>query len=178
MGKTKYKNIIISGDVGTGTSTLGKALAEKLSWEFLSTGDFFRQYFIEHNIPLWDKSSIPNEVEKKVDYELFDKIKNEQGLVVDSHYAAWFSKDIPDVFRILLVCDEKTVNERILKRVHTHKETVAEIEERRKQLHEKFTKLYSNENYLDPKFFNLVIDTGKNNIPQTIELALKGLNRD
>ena len=174
----KYRNIIISGDVGTGTSTLGKALAEKLGWQFISTGDFFRQYFIEHSIPLWDNSSIPDEVEKKVDYNLFEKIKNEHSLVVDSHYAAWFAKDLTDVFRILLVCDEKTVSERILKRVHTHKETVAEIEERRKQLHEKFEKLYSNENYLDPKFFNLVIDTGKNSIPQTIELALKGFNKN
>jgi len=174
----KYKNIIISGDVGTGTSTLGKALAENLGWQFISTGDFFRQYFIDHNIPLWDKFSIPDEVEKKVDYELLDKIKNEQGLVVDSHYAAWFAKGLTDVLRILLVCDEKTVTERILKRVHTHKETVAEIEERRKQLHEKFENLYSDENYLNPNFFNLVIDTGKNNIPQTIELALKGLNKN
>jgi len=175
---TKYRNIVISGDIGTGTSTLGKALAERLGWEFLSTGDFFRQYFLDNNIPLWDKESIPDELEKKVDNELFEKVKNENHLVVDSHYASWFAKDLPNVFRILLVCDEKTVNERILKRVHTHKETVSEIKERRRQLHEKFEKLYSDENYLNPNFFNLVIDTGKNSIPQTIELALESLNKN
>ncbi|OGY24345.1 MAG: hypothetical protein A2172_00580 [Candidatus Woykebacteria bacterium RBG_13_40_15] len=175
---TKYQNIIVSGDVGTGTSTLAKGLAEKLGWQFFSAGDFFRAYHKNHNIPLWDKSSIPDEVDKKIDQEIFEKLQTKKEIVVDSHYSAWFARNLPSNFRILLVCDKEVATKRILARQHTHKETPREIEERRHQLRAKFKKLYSNDNYENPKFFNLVLDTGKNNIPQTIELALEGLNKN
>jgi len=168
---TKYRNIIISGDIGTGTSTLGKALAEKLGWQFLTTGDFFRGYHIKHNIPLWDKASIPDELDKKIDTKLLEKIKNEREFVIDSHYAGWFSRNIKDIFRILLVCNPKIATERILSREHTHKESPKEIEERRRQLRAKFKKLYSDDNYEDHRFFNLVIDTTRTEIQPTIQKA-------
>ena len=69
----KYKNIVICGDVGTGTTTLAKGLAEKLGWKYLSAGDFFRDYHKKHNIPLWNKAAIPDEIEKKIDYEFLKK---------------------------------------------------------------------------------------------------------
>jgi len=171
----KYRNIVISGDVGTGTTTLGKNLAEKLGWQFLSAGEFFRNYAKEHNIPLWNKAAIPDDFEREVDTNLTQKLKNDKNFVVEGHYAAWFARDLPDVLRILLTCDREVANLRMLKREHTHVESVEEIEKRREGLFAKFKKLYSQENYEDPKLYNLVLDTTNSTIEETLQEALKHL---
>ncbi|MCH7530079.1 AAA family ATPase, partial [Patescibacteria group bacterium] len=64
--KGRYRNIIVCGDVGTGTTTLSKELAKKLGWRHISAGNFFRKYFKKHNIPLWDKLSVPDKVEEVI----------------------------------------------------------------------------------------------------------------
>src|SRR4030066_2275463 len=166
MSGSPFKNITISGDIGTGTSTLAKGLAEKIGWKYLSAGDFFRTYQKEHNIPLWNKAEIPDEVERKIDYEFLEKMKDEEHIVFDSHYGGWFAKDLNNVFRILLICDRDVATQRILEREHTHKETAKEIEERRRQLRAKFKKLYSDDNYEDPKYFHLVIDSAANSVEE------------
>jgi len=171
VNSSNYKNIVVSGDVGTGTSTLAKGLAKILGWKYLSAGDFFRQYQKERNIPLWNKAEIPDEIERKIDYEFLEKLKNEEGFVIDSHYAGWFARNLPDVLRILLVCDPQVATQRILNRKHTHKETPAEIDERRRQLRAKFKKLYSADNYEDPRLFHLVIDTTTTEVEETVQKA-------
>ena len=169
--KQKFKNISISGDVGTGTSTLAKGLVEKLGWKVLSAGSIFREYHKKHNIPLWNKSALPDELDKKIDYEFFEKMKRDNNSIFESHYSGWFSRNLKDVFRILLVTEKETASQRIISRNHTHKETVGEIEERRRHLRAKFQKLYSSDNYEDTKLYHLVIDTTKTGIEDTINKA-------
>lgn len=174
--KSKYKNIAVCGDVGTGTSTLATRLAKNLDWKYISAGDIFREYHKRHNIPLWDKRSIPDELDKKIDQEFLEKMKNEENIVFDTHYGGWFTRNLDYVYRVLLVCDKDVATRRIIDRQHTHKETPEEIEERRKQLRAKFKKLYSNEDYEDPKLFHLVIDTTKTGVEETIQKAIESFN--
>jgi predicted cytidylate kinase len=175
--KNKFRNITISGDVGTGTSTLAKDLGKKLGWVIVSAGDIFREYHKKHNIPLWNKSDIPDELDKKVDHEFFEKMKTDEKIIFESHYSGWFARDLDDIYRILLICDKDLATKRIIDREHTHKETSGEIEERRKQLRAKFKKLYSSDNYEDPQLFNLVIDTTKTGIDETIEQTFKAFSK-
>jgi len=167
----RYNNIVVSGDVGTGTSTLAAGLAKKFGWKHLSAGDIFRPYFKKQNIPLWKKSEIPDSFDKEVDSEFFGKMKNDEHIVFDSHYSGWFARDLDNVFRILLTADRKITTNRILNRQHSHKETAEEIEKRRKELRAKFKKLYSNDNYEDPKYFHLIIDTTDTGVDETIKKA-------
>ncbi len=171
--KKTYKNIVVSGDVGTGTSTLAQGLAKKLGWKYLTVGDIFRDYHKKHKIPLWNKLALPDKLDKSVDRDFFEKMKKNKHIVFDGHYLGWFSKKLTYVYKILLVSDKKVATQRILEREHTHKEKAKEIEERRRQLRKKFRKLYSNDNYEDPKIFHLVIDTTNLSIEQTIQKALK-----
>ena len=98
-------------------------------------------------------------------------MKNEEHTVFDSHYGGLFARNLSGVYRVLLTCDKYLAAKRIIDREHTHKETFEEIEERRKQLRAKFKKLYSDDNYENPKLFHLVIDTTKVGIDETIEKA-------
>ncbi len=171
--KTPFRNIVVCGDVGTGTSTLAKGLASRLSWEYISVGDFFRSYQEKNSIPLWNKAAIPDDLEKKIDGKLLEKIKKEKDFVIDAHYAGWFSRNLDDIFRILLVCNKEIATQRIIDREQSEKETADQIEERRKQLRGKFKKLYSSDDYEDQKYFNLVIDTSVNGAEETVETAYK-----
>jgi len=173
MTTSKYKNVAICGDIGTGTTTLSKGLAKHLNWKHISAGDFFREYAKKHNIPLWDKSRVPDDVERKVDKEFLDKMKNEKQLVFDSHYGGWFAKDLSDVLRILLVCDNEIATQRIISRESDHKETTADIEKRGQGLRTKFKKLYSSDDYESPKYFHLVVNTTNTGIASTLEISLK-----
>lgn len=173
-----YRNIVVAGDIGTGTTTLAKSLAEKLQMKYQSTGDFFRTYALEHNIELWNKEAIPDDIDREVDEKFTALIKNESGYVIDSHYAGWFARDMKDVFKILLVCDPKVAEERIISRDHTHKETTEEVRKRRAGIVAKFKKLYSQENHEDPKLFDLVIDTAKSTPAETLRHTLDTIEKE
>lgn len=168
---SKYKSIVISGPIASGTTTAAKAVAEKLNLPYQSAGDFFRQYVIDHNIPLHDKAQIPDDIEKKIDEELTRKAQ--EGAVIDSHYAGYFNRENENVLRVLLTCDEDVRIKRALSRKHTHTETPEEIKKREEGLDKKFRKLYANENYLDLKFFNLVIDTTHLPIEETAKKIIQ-----
>lgn len=174
----KYRNVVISGDVGTGTSTLAQGLATELGWTLVSVGDFFRKWHKKNNIPLWDKLSIPVEIELEADKKYRGVIENEKNVVLEGHYLGWFAKDIDDIFKILLLTDKAVATKRILDREHTHKEKPEEIEERRQQLRAKFRILYTNESYEDPKIFDLVIDTTNTGEGDTIQKTLKSLKEN
>ncbi len=155
----KYRSIVVSGPVASGTSTAAKTLAEKLNLEYHSAGDFFRRYMIDHNIPLPEKVQVPDAVDRKIDKELTDLAASKKPVIIDSLYHGYFTRNIPHVLKVLFKADEDVRIERALLRVHTHKETAEDVK-RRDQTHDiKFRKLYANVYFLDPKFFDLIIDT-------------------
>ena len=153
-----YKSIVLSGQIATGTTTTAKSLSQKLHLSYHSAGDFFRQYAIDHNIPLHDKAQIQDDLDQKVDREL-SALADKGGVVIDAHYLGYFTRNIPHVLKVLLTCDYQTRIKRALDRTHTHTETEQDIKLREEGLDKKFRKLYAGVNFLDPKFFNLVIDT-------------------
>lgn len=154
----KYSSIAISGQIAAGSTTAAKSLAEKLNLTYHSAGDFFRKYFLNHNIPLYDKAQIPDELDRKIDRRLAS-LTDHGGVVIEADYIGYFTRNLPHVLRVLLTCDEKERIRRAISRIHTHKETAADVKKRQEELYKKFHKIYSNENFLDPKFFDLVIDT-------------------
>ena len=169
----KYKNIIVCGDMGTGTSTLANGLAKRLGWEHIAAGDIFREYQKNNRIPLWNTAAIPKELDNRVDEEFFRRMKNSKHIVFDSHYGGWFARDLDSVFRILLTADKEVSAKRIIERQHTHQETSKEIVKRRNELRAKFKKLYSDDNYEDTKYFNLVIDTTHTGVEETINKSIE-----
>jgi cytidylate kinase len=169
----RYKNIVVAGNVGVGTTTLAKALSEELKMKYLSTGDFFRRYALEHNIELWDKEAVPDEVDRDIDRNFFELMKNDKGYVFDTHYGGYFTRNLKTVFKILLKCNSVVAEQRVLGREHTHKETVEGIRKRRAENQEKFNKLYSPKTPEEPEYFDLILDTTNSTPEETLKQALE-----
>ena len=172
MPASKYRSIAISGQIAAGSTTAAKTLSEKLGLGYHSAGDFFRKYLLDHNIPLYAKNQIPDELDRKIDEEL-TKLADDGGVVIEADYIGYFTRNIPHVLRVLLTCDEKVRIKRALLRKHTHTETEEEIKLRERGLDAKFRKLYADENFLDSKFFDLVIDTTNTPVGEVVEQISK-----
>ena len=173
----KSSSITLSGPVASGSTTTARLLSEKLKIPYKSAGDFFRKYMPEHNIPLPEKGKVPDDIERKIDEELTSLAASDKPIIIDSLYIGYFTRNMPHVLRVLFTCDESVRIQRALKRIHTHKETEEDVK-RRDSAHDlKFRKLYANENFLDPKFFDLVIDTTRTNKEEVVEQILDEFNK-
>lgn len=171
--KISFKNIAISGDIGTGKSTLAKNLANKLGWEYLSTGEFFRKWHEEHGIPLEKTDKVPPEVDREIDFGYQAKMQSDEHIIFESRLAGWLAKDIPGVFRILCICDFDVAMERVAKRDGAEVEFAREKSiQRSKALEDKFENLYGTRDFLDPKYFNLVLDTTSMNSDEALQYVL------
>jgi len=126
----------------------------------------------KHNIPLPEKEKVPDEVERKVDSELSDLIASKKPIIIDGLYIAYFARNMPHVLKVLLTCDQKVRINRALTRTHTHVETAKDVRRRDRAHDAKFRKLYADEDFLDPKFFDLVIDTTDTKPEEVVEKIL------
>lgn len=167
----KYRSIALSGPVAAGSTTCAKLLSQKLKIPYKSAGDFFRQYMLQHNIPLPQKEKVPDDIERKIDNELTDLISSEKPIIIEGLYIGYFSRNMPHVLKVLLTCDQKVRIQRALSRTHTHAETAQDVIDRDLAHDLKFRKLYADENFLNPKFFDLVIDTTNTN-PQQVATTI------
>lgn len=156
----RFKNIAISGDIGTGKSTLAKLLAEELGWKVVSTGDFFRQWHQENNIPVEETEKVPEEVDMKIDYGYQEMMGKENGIIFESRLGGWLAKDMPEVLKILCICEFEEAMKRVGTRDgETKDEAKIKARERSTKLVAKFKKLYDIDNFLDPKYFDVVVDS-------------------
>ena len=155
----KYLSIVLSGPVAAGTTTAAKTLSQKLNLEYHSAGDFFRKYMHDHNIPLPNKEQIPDHVERSLDEKLTTLLASRKPVVVDGLYQAYFTRNMDHVLKVLLTADEDARIQRALNRAQG--ETAEDVKKRDAAHDSKFRKLYADENFLDPKLFDLIIDTSK-----------------
>lgn len=171
-----YHSIVLSGPVASGTTTAAKNLSKKLNLEYHSAGDFFRDYMLKHNIPLPNKEEIPDEIDKKVDEGLTNLLASEKNVVVDGLYYGYFCRDMPDVLKVLITADQNERIKRATTRTHTHKETPEDVIKRDKAHDVKFRKLYANENFLDPNYFDLVIDSTHTSQEEVLKQIVEKFN--
>lgn len=171
----KYRNITISGLICTGTTTLSKQLVEKLGWERHSTGELFRKYTKERRIPLELASQRPDQHEREVDKMVQEILKNNQHQIMEGWLTGFLAKDLPDVFKILLVCDEALRIDRLVNRENLSVEEAKELlETREKENLGKWTRLYGND-FWNPTKYDLVIDTYANSKEETLKKSLDAL---
>lgn len=175
---SKYTSISISGPVASGTTTAAREVANKLSIEYQSAGDYFRQYMIEHGIDIYKKEDIPDKIDIDFDDEVKKTLKSATPIVFEGIYSGYIARDMKHVMKILLIADEKVRIKRALNRTHTHTETPETVRARDKSHDAKFRKLYDDENFLDPKLFDLVIDTTNISIEDTNKKILREFKKD
>ena len=172
----KYKNIAISGDIGTGKSTLARLLSEKLNWEYVSAGNYFREWYKNQGMDVSKVYGIPEDEDRKMEADFKKEMALKSGTIFESRLAGWLAKDYEETLKVLCTVDDETAYKRVAKR-----DSVSEVEakalskKRAKDLVDKFNNLYGVSDFLDAKYFDLVIDTTNLNPNQVLEKVLEKL---
>jgi len=174
--------ITISGLHGTGKSTIGKLIAEKLGIQYYSTGQAFRDLAQEMNLTLEDFTKY---VEKnpKIDEKLDDKIEKiaqKGNVIIDSQLSGYILKTVAD-FKILLICPLETRVKRMAERDNSNYEKkLKETKLREKSELERFKSLYNIDlsDYDDlNKIYDLIINTENLTIEDIVEKILMQIKK-
>ena len=157
--------ITISGDVGSGKSTVAKIIAKKLGFKHYSTGDFMRSMAKEKKISLMQLGRLA-EKSRTIDKELDERQKKlgmeKDSFVIDSRLGFHF---IPNSKKVYLKVNDEIAAERIFSSKRddekynlTLRKTLDNIKERRKSEIMRYKKYYGI-NLMDLKNYDIVIDT-------------------
>lgn len=176
----KRSIITIAGSQGSGKSSTARLVAKELGFKHFSSGDLFREIAKERGLSI-EAINQTAEQQKEIDYmvdERLRSLKDSDGLVIDSRLAFYW---IPDSFKVFLSLDPDTAALRIFKHIQTEgreSQTATSLEElkqnfdiRIKSERKRYFDLYQLDP-TDPKHFDLVVDTKKNDLPTVARMVL------
>lgn len=152
--------ISIFGLAGTGKSTAAKLIAEKLGYEFVSTGNIFRKMAQDRGLDLYEFEKLVTlnpEIDKEFDLEIEKFGKNKDNFVIESRLAWHF---IPQSIKFKFVCDDSVRIKRVADRDSITFEKAKEKTLFREREHAgRYKKLYKIEDYNSDKNFDFIINT-------------------
>ncbi len=171
--------ITISGLPGSGKTTVGKLLAEKLGFKFHSIGDLRGRMAMDKGLTIDQLNEIGMEEEwtdKEADEYQKTLVRKEDNLVIESRLGFYF---IPESLKIFLKVDLKAAAERIFKDQRPDEENKRNAEEilesmkKRIESDSRRYKKYYGVDFLDEKNYDHVIDTTDLTIDQVVDKIIK-----
>ncbi len=180
--------ITVSGRIASGSTTLAKKLAEHKRWKHMEGGEIFWESVRgKLNLSQKDTNLRPDAEDELFDNSLKKILKEENGIVLETKLAGYFARDMKDVFKILVICeDAEGVDQtqiRIDRLVNREKMSVAEAKvevlEREKNDIEKWRRLYaegdSSWTYWDNKYYDIVINTFFHDPDESLQMVIEAL---
>lgn len=156
--------IAISGDLGSGKSTVGKIFEAKKGFKFHSGGMIYRGLAEKYNMTPVEFAKYAEEhpeIDKEIDGELIKLSKEDKDIVIDSRMAWHF---VEGSFKVHLLVDAKLAAERIVNE-NRGKEQYASVEDAIEKIGQR--KASENKRYME-KYnvdvnkltnYDLVVDT-------------------
>jgi CMP/dCMP kinase len=159
--------ITITGTPGSGKSTIGKALAKRLGYEFFSTGSFRRQMAKEQGMTLeeYNRLGETDPSTDKIADEYQSKLaKEKDNIIIDGKTAFHF---VPESVKIYITASEDVRAKRIFEddTLRRNQQKAKDVEEQKKLNKERMEvdifryKKYYDLDTLDLSKFDFVLDT-------------------
>jgi CMP/dCMP kinase len=181
----KKRIITLGGMPGSGKSSTGKRLAELLGYRRLSSGDFFREMAHRRGISVEEINRVAeNDVTFDHETDAWIRAQGEgEDFVIDSRTAFHW---IPRAFKVFLKLDPHVAAQRIFAHIQkegrigqiavsaddVHEKTLARIDSERKR----YAALYGL-NYTDESRYDLVVDTGPNDLDAVVKIIADAYRR-
>jgi cytidylate kinase len=170
--------LTISGLHGTGKSTIGKLVAQKLTIKYYSTGQAFRDLAKEMNLTLEEFTEYVEEnpeIDKKLDHKITE-IAQKGNILIDSQLSAYILGSIANL-KILLTCSLEKRVQRMAERDNTdYNEKLNETLIREESELERFKNLY-NFDLNDLNVYDLIVDTSSLSVEEIVETILNEIKK-
>jgi len=173
------KKITLTGDLGSGKSTVSRILCEHTGFEYISTGQVQRQLARELGLDTLEMNRLADtdpSIDKRIDGIFVALGHDPKGCVIDSRMA-WFF--LPDSFKVFLKTDVHVAVQRILcdpERDSEHyfspEEAAQKILARKESENARFLAKYGAD-CSDLNNFDLVIDTAQRSQANVADLIFE-----
>lgn len=167
--------ITLSGEVASGKSTVGKLLAQKLNYEFVSIGNTTREFANLKGLSIVEfqrECLLDPKLDIEIDKQFSEDCNSGEGIIIDYRMGFKFIKNASHVF--LKISEEMAIER--LKTANRANETFHTIRERNNTFKNQFLKAYDVD-YTDEGNYDLVIIIDKNSSPENIvDQIFLGLN--
>lgn len=169
--------ITITGKPCSGKGTAAKEFCKQYNFEYLCTGDMFREYAKkfghESILSFQEEDERIKQIDKLIDDKTFEigKTRLNENIVFDSRLAWHF---IPNSFKVFIDVDKKTAGERLFnakretEQISSIEDAIQSLETRWNVENERYIELY-NVNNLDLNNYDLVIDSTNLTPTQIVE---------
>ncbi|RJQ15544.1 hypothetical protein C4573_05285 [Candidatus Woesearchaeota archaeon] len=171
--------ITITGLPGSGKSTIGKMLAQKLGYTFISMGDLRGKLAVSKGLTIEQLNALGEKedwTDKLIDEE-FKQLATQDNLVIDSRVAFHF---IPDSFKVFLTVAMEEGAKRILHQKrddesYSHlQETILALEKRINSDALRYKKYYGFD-FRDEKHYDIILDTTITKEEETLNKIMNAL---
>jgi len=174
--------ISITGNLGSGKSTIAKMLAKETGFHRISVGDFMSEVAEEMNMSLLELQKY-SENNKEVDEKLDNKQRHlkdsKENIILDSRLG-WFF--VPNSYKIYLNVDLDEATKRIFNEDREDEKENSDLEKTKENIKfrkqselKRYKKYYDIDNFDSPENYDLVIDTTNLTTKEIIEKIIKKL---
>lgn len=172
-----FSKVTISGRICTGKTTLFWSLYKHLGWPTFSASQYFRDYARTHGIVLETAGEQIPKITKEADLGMQRLLEQESHVIVEGWMAGIMADEIPGVLRIMLTATDEERAKRFAKRENVSvDEAKKRISEREESWFTRLKNIYHRNDFFDPKFYNLIIDTSAQTQAQVAEVVLTKLH--
>ncbi|MCD6444190.1 cytidylate kinase family protein [Candidatus Bathyarchaeota archaeon] len=168
--------IALAGQLGAGCTEVARLISEKTGVKVFNSETLIRKLIVDlgtsfRNLQEYVASGEVN-MDKILDSLVLDIINAEEDVVIEGR-SAFFLLKRKDVFKVLLVADDDFRAERVSNRrgitLEEAKDDIKHSDEERRNL----VKRFHNVDLLDPKLYDLVINTSFRDMEDIANLVLK-----
>ncbi len=168
--------ITVSGEAGSGKSTISKKLAEKLGLEHLSAGKIFREIAEKRKMSLLQLHKLAEE-NREIDEEVDGKIRKEASkgnVIVEGRLTGWILRE-KALLKIFLKAPKEERALRIARRDNkTMEEALKDIEEREESNLKRYKEHYGID-AKDLEIYDIIINTSQWDVDKIVELLEKAI---
>ena len=177
-------NITITGDIGSGKSTVARIIAEQLNMNVIETGELYRKYSNEHGVDvLGQNESNDWSIDRKIDNEIVRLGKEVDNTIFVSRLAWYFVPNAINIYLTvnpILAAKRVSMNkERVSEKHSSYVETLKYNQERKSLELNRYKKMY---NLYDPSGYlnaDIIVAIGKNTIETVSSCIISAIkNKD
>jgi cytidylate kinase len=158
-----------------------------LHWNFWEVGKLDEELYKQLKRSEVDVQARPDSIDIEREEKIKTMLVNDSHTIIQSHLAGFDAQGIPNVYKILVICEDAKGNdipEIRIKRLVERKgisieDAENEVKKREKGLLEKWSRLYANNDeawvYWDKKYYDLIINNSFIYKEECLQKALKAI---